>query len=42
MGVPTFSLSFIVLAYIAYFWRLVDARPLSADQLEGEHAQDLY
>lgn len=31
-----------VLAYIAYFWRLMDARPLNVDQLEGEQAHDLY
>ena len=31
-----------VLAYIAYFWRLMDARPLTLEQLEGEHSHDLY
>ena len=31
-----------VLAYIAYFWRLMDAKPLTMDQLEGDQAHDLY
>ncbi len=31
-----------VLVYIAYFWRLMDARPLTAEQMEGEHCKDLY
>ncbi|AMV70957.1 cytochrome d ubiquinol oxidase subunit II [Desulfuromonas carbonis] len=31
-----------VLAYIAYFWRLMDARSLTLEQLEGEHSHDLY
>jgi len=31
-----------VLAYIAWFWRLMDARPLTTEQLEAEHSEDLY
>jgi len=31
-----------VLAYIAYFWRKMDARRLDVEQLEGEQAHDLY
>ena len=31
-----------VVAYIAWFWRLMDARPLSVDQLEGDASHDLY
>ena len=31
-----------VLAYIAYFWRLMDAKPMTMAQLEGDQAQDLY
>ncbi|MBW6510796.1 MAG: cytochrome d ubiquinol oxidase subunit II [Desulfuromonadaceae bacterium] len=30
-----------VLAYIAYFWRLMDARPLTVEQLD-EQSHDLY
>jgi len=31
-----------VLAYIAYVWRLMDARKLTVDDLQGEEAEDLY